>query len=342
MIKDDLTLIVLVHNNQQYLPRVLEHYRSFDCRILIADSSRQAYEKIEFSHTLYAHLPQPTLLQKMAAALHLADTEYVALVGVDDFMVASGLEACYDFLQSHPGFVSAQGNSILYRRQKEYRYMELLPMYPPEQLDFEIGDTDPFQRLQQIFHPYRTIFCAVHRTRVMREGYDAVDKNIRNLFLNEYLTAIVPMINGRHRERPVFYQVRESADDSGDKLTPNLDRIFADENLGKELDQYLQSLAPLLSKHNGKSPGEATAALRSILKDYADKLAAQRAQSNKEGIAKRVGKIIMNLPLGKNIVINRRLKQQRAAIAPMLRTEQDRQSLEVIKKLITRHAPDIA
>lgn len=342
MMKEGLTLIVLVHNNQQYLPRVIEHYSSFNCRLLIADSSRQAYDKIENSNIEYAHLTQPTLLQKMAAALHLVQTKYVAFVGVDDFMVASGLEACYDFLENHPAFLSAQGNSILYRRQKEYRYMELLPMYPPEQLDFEINSPDPYQRLGQIFHPYRTIFCAVHRTQVMREAYDAVDKNIRNLFLNEYLTAIAPMVNGGHRELPVFYQVRESADDSGDKLTPNLDSIFADESLKEELERYLRSLAPLLSTRTGKPEEDAVTALRSILKAYGDRLAAQRPQAQKEGMVKKIGKMVMGLPLGKDIVIKRRLKQQREAIAPMLRTEGDRQSLEAIKKLIIRHATDIA
>jgi len=340
--KDLLTIIVLTHNNHSYLPRVLEHYRTFDCSVLIADSSRQKYEG-DTNGLAYAHFALPTFMAKLEAALDLIRTKYVALVGVDDFLVEDGVRACADFLEAYEGFVSAQGNSILYRKQPDYsRYMELLPMYPPDQLSFEIAGDDPFARLRQVFHPYRTIFCAMHHTAVLYEAYKGIDSRIRNLFLNEYLTAIVPIASGRHKELPVFYQVRESADDSGDKVTPNLDTLFADDAYDNEVEIYINYLSNIISRHTGRSAEECAGELRKILEDYAAGLAARRAQDEKKSFTKKLGGLLSHLPLGRALVMSRRLKRQQQSIASVIRTDRDRQNLEHIKTLISRHAQHTA
>ena len=340
--KDLLTIIVLTHNNHGYLPRVLEHYRAFDCSVLIADSSRKRYEG-DTSGVVYAHFALPTFMAKLEAALALVRTKYVALVGVDDFLVEDGVRACAGFLEAHEDFVSAQGNSILYRKQSDYsRYMELLPMYPPGQLSFEIAGEDAFAQLRQVFHPYRTIFCAVHHTAVLYEAYKGIDDRIRNLFLNEYLTAIVPIASGRHKELPVFYQVRESAEDSGDKVTPNLDTLFATDVHDAELNIYINYVSNIISRHAGQ-PVEACAdELRKILKDYAAGLSAQRARDEKKSLTKKLGGLLSQLALGRALVMSRRLKQQQQAIASVIHTDRDRQNLEHIKTLISRHAPHTA
>src|SRR5205085_9471191 len=101
-----------------------------------------------------------------------------------------------------------------------------------------IEQNEPLQRLSSMFEEYRSVLYAVFRTTVLQQAYQGAGGNVKNLFLNEYVSAFIPILYGKCKELPILYQVREHALDSDDKITKDLDALLSEKQYENDLDIF--------------------------------------------------------------------------------------------------------
>lgn len=336
----DITILIPSHNRHRYLNRIISYYEQFNVKVLIADSSNQVYgPSMPNQNFTYYHLPHLSLPKKLAFALSKISTKYVAMCADDDFITKNGIEHCISFLNENTDYIAAQGNCVCYNKADTInKAVEFYPMYF-DQLNFEIYRNDFFDRIDLFFKQYRTIFCAVHYTKILQLTFSQTI-NISNLFLNEYLTAIIPLSMGMYKELNVFYQVRENAEDSGDKTTDNLDRIIENEKYKEEFNLYINYIAQIIIK-NYPQIGEDKIKNKLIetLKNFSATLNEKSIKivSFKKQIGNFVGKTIV----GKKLVkINRYLEREKM-LKLIIQSKKDKLSLKQIENTIKLFAASI-
>jgi glycosyltransferase domain-containing protein len=331
--KDIITLLIPTHNRHNYLERAIAYYGPMPIQIYIVDSSATPYD-IKQDNITYIHLPTHTLTGKISHALNLITTPYVVMSADDDFLLPEKVQTCIDFLDKHPSYQSAAGNSICYKRDTvSSTQVNFAPIYT-DRLSYEVTDKDPFARIKSFFNPYRGAFYAVHRTAVLRKAFEGAADVVKNLYMNEYLTGIYTIASGGFIELPILYHVRDYADDSGDKTTPNLDAIFHDTDLNKQYNGLIEQQAALVAEVAQTEVAFASFQLHGILDDVAMQM-QQGRYAPRASADKKYGKMIQKIPLFGNLLIklyrNYRAKQ---ALQPFIRTAEDQRNLDMLRKLI--------
>ena len=337
---ENVTILILTHERQDYLERALEYYTGYSLKIVVADSSSMPFKMIpNYSSVEYLHFQGKTHGQKLSEVLTLIGTRYTVMCADDDFTIPDAIETCIEFLEKNTTYAVAQGNSVSYKKETEYPGGPVLNVMYPGQYSFVINQDTPFDRIAGLFHNYRTIFCAVHHTQYLRLAYGGINDRFTNLFLNEYLSAIIPLIAGKHIELPVFFQVREYTHISGDKTTDNLDVIYTEGRYSTELNNYLEYTADIISHMITMDKETCKQALNDILSVFAEKLAAQKSMYVSVTFLKRAGKIISHVPfIGKKIILYHRSISRKKQVSGILRTKQDIVNLHVINRLILKYA----
>ncbi len=335
----DITLFIPTHNRPGYLARILKYYSGISIKILVADSSSTRFEGEGLSDQVtYIHLPGDSLPKKMAKTLKMVNTKFVVMCADDDFIIPEGIEACLDYLKSNKGFIAAHGNCISYHKHFPDSESIVFSVMYTSQLSYQISLEDPFERAGQLFNPYRTIFCAVHYTKNLQLAYQETIP-VNNLFLNEYLSGVIPIVTGKYIELPVFYQVREYAEDSGDKTTDNLDIITSDTRYREEYQLWLRYISRIVSGITGLSEEDSFNKIDQLFNNFSKSL--QKDKEQKPGISfkKKIGNIIGNIPLiGVKIISKNRELERKAALALLIKNEMDKKNLAAVEKIIKTYA----
>ncbi|HZG23832.1 MAG TPA: TIGR00180 family glycosyltransferase [Chitinophagaceae bacterium] len=333
-----ITLIIPSHNRHLYLDRILAYYRSTAIKILVADSTELPYTPKEtLENVTYLHIPGFTLTKKIPYVLSLVETPFVVMCADDDFTTPEAIRQCVGFLLENEDYTSALGNCICYRKNSvNSGHVKFAAMYT-DRLSYQFVAADPFQRLKNFFQVYRTIFYAVHRTKVINDAFKGADKVITNLFLNEYNSAILPVLKGKIAGLPFLMQVREFAENSDDKTTINLDAVFTDHEYSAAYQAFLDFEAPRMAEATGTDAETCRAKLDTILMDHAKYLLAQKNNEERD-IIKRIGSNIESIPVvGKKAIAIYRFLDRRRKLRRLVSTESDRLNLAKIRKFINQY-----
>jgi len=338
---DAISILIPTHNRHAYLSRLLEYYEGESFRLFVADSTSIPYELAAGQKAPnYFHLPGKSLTQKLTLVLARIDTPYVLLCADDDFVIPAAIHTCVRFLESQPSYSVAMGNVLCYLRDYigEDR-VEFAPAFLDRKgQDTVIEEEQPLARLSLFFRQYREIFYAVHRTENLKTGFAGMDGIITRLYLNEYLTVVVPLLTGKFVELPILYQVREYAPNTGDRHSPNLDAIFTDEGFKREYNSFLAVQSEAAASRCGLSQDEASGQLDLILEEYAGELTRKKRQHSMTVRNKKVGLLFQRIPIiGAFLIRQFRHWKIRRSLKPYVRSRQDRQELERIKYLILKH-----
>jgi hypothetical protein len=266
------------------------------------------------------------------------DTEFVVMCADDDFIIPDGISDCLHFLKQNRDFAAAQGNCIGYKKDTvASERISFSAMYT-EELSFQIVSTDPFERLRRLFNPYRTIFCAVHYTKNLGLAYNE-KMLISNLFLNEYVSGIIPIVSGKFAELPVFYQVREFAEDSADKTTDNFDMIVGNPKYKTEYEQYLEYIADLISSITGSAVGSALEHVKNILNEFAESLRSSKMLHGKISFKKKIGLFISQVPfIGKALILKSRDVEKKQKLSLVVKSARDKDNLNNVEVSIRKYA----
>src|SRR3989344_4065841 len=92
-----LTLVIPTYNRQRYVLRNMRYWSGSMVAVHVLDGSEQpilAEEMVGLAANVnYHYLPIP-ILERLQRAVDLVQTEYVALLGDDEFFVPNALQAC--------------------------------------------------------------------------------------------------------------------------------------------------------------------------------------------------------------------------------------------------------
>jgi glycosyltransferase domain-containing protein len=340
-VNTEISIIIPTHNRHGYLKRILDYYSLTDIAIFVADSTAQPFDfdlvNRKQNKVHYFHLPQKTLTGKISFMLEKISTPYVVMCADDDFIIPEALLKCVKFLKDNSSFSSAMGNTICYKKEyRTYGKIDFLAMYT-DRLSYRTHEEEPLKRLEHFFNSYRTIFCAVHRIEILKKAFGGAEQWIKNLFLNEYITAIYPLFKGHFIELPFLYQVREYTEYSDDKTTPNIDTVLHNKGFEKEFEDFLTFHALHISPEIHQSLENSKLILRPVLMQ----LVYHVHSLNKVGklsFEKKVGKFLFAVPIIGSTIINMfRKRKSMVAISKLVRTLEEKSHLSLIHDLINRY-----
>jgi len=112
---------------EQFLPSVIEHTSSDECRVVVADNG-STDDSILFLKTKYPGLPLIMLDKNYGfadgynKALQQIDSEYVVLLNSDVEPSQGWLDPLISFMESHPGVAAVQPKIRSYREKNRFEY----------------------------------------------------------------------------------------------------------------------------------------------------------------------------------------------------------------------------
>ena len=332
----DVTLVIPTHNRVNYLKRILDYYESAPLRIIVADSSKEKFPfEIANQNIRYYHCPSTSLPQKLSDVLQVVETTFVVMCADDDFTLPDAIKQCVDFLEQNKVFVVAQGNVLSYLKDKANIGKLGFSILYKDMLSFTIEDNDPMKRIERLLKNYKSIFYAVHYTENLQFAFDGVGQAIQNLYLNEYVT-VLPLIKGNYAELPLLFQVREYSQDSGDKVTINLDQMLHDKAYNGAIESFLDFMARKICFDINESSKVVRDKVLEYFQTFAQKISESKALSFK----KKVGNKVAKLPVvGKKMIqLNRKLEAlKKEDISLVLRTEEEKRELDHVSSIILKH-----
>ena len=328
---DKITLILILHNRHKNLDRLLAYYNDYDFPIIIADSSTEKHvlSKVK-NNWFHSYTPGLSFTQKIEIALYKVATPYVAMCADDDFILPESLHQCVLFLEQNKDYSIAQGWAIRYYKESiatgNIRYGLLYD------ISNSIEGESPLNRLVEMFSNYRSVLYAVFKTDVLQQSFKGGGKAVKNLFLNEYITAFIPIVFGKYKELPILYQVREFAEDSDDKTAIDLDTMLDKADFENELNDFKKFV---LNKLTSIIKDDTEKTFNDILHSFSTQLKINRNQ--KISLKKRVGKLVNLIPvLGKKIISRSREKEAARQLKSIIKTGDEKEEITKISKLLLK------
>lgn len=211
---ENFTLIVLTHNRHPYLERLLTYYswHNFPFKILVLDSSvsdvesEKLKELISAKQVSYKKFSSEVLFEnKIFKGLKFVETEYSALLGVDDYLVPNGIEDCVNFLDSNKDYDISHGLVITHTiRNNSFFWGHLYHRQKSVLLD------DPIKRLEFVLRDFHgSIYYSVYRTSLLKLIWREASGKGVNFCLLENLIVILGFMHSKVKILPCFYLARE-------------------------------------------------------------------------------------------------------------------------------------
>jgi len=168
MINEQVSVVVLSRNRQQYLRRQITYWKNYNIPLIIFDQSPVTLDMIGLNiptHIRYFHSNE-SFLQRMVAATEQIQTPYAIYLPDDEFHIVSCLLHCVEFLERHHDYASCAGRSLAFQVDTQVCGNTIY-----ENLrDFKITSENPFERVQMLAHPYKfQPIHAVSKTVIWRQ-----------------------------------------------------------------------------------------------------------------------------------------------------------------------------
>lgn len=246
---DKVTIIILTKNRHLFLQRIIDYYSNYDLQVLIADESKDAYNKKLPANTSYFNYSRLSYLSRADDILKKVKTPYSVLCADDDFIVPEGISKCVDFLDENPDYVSAQGNYIFFYHSKNKIF------YSPGYLStvgIDFNENNPKERIEKFNRTFIQFYYSVHRTENLKEIFSLLKNKIDTIDFAELALGMCTLISGKNKSIPVFYSARQILYGSAGRLN-SMNTYLANE----KYNSFLTEISTLLSKKSNISFEEA-------------------------------------------------------------------------------------
>ena len=202
---DKITIIIPTENRHFLLDRSINYYSQFkNIHLIICDSSFDKYI-FEKKNIIYLHNPNATFSAKLLFALELVTTKYVVFCADDDFLVEESIYKAQNFLNENTNYVSVQGQYIMF--SLDYKIVTFHPLY--NNLQYNIEDSLPCNRVVRSMRPYMHQFYSLFRTDVLLQCMKVANKSIY-ISNVELSVNLVGMLFGKHKTMPIFWMARDA------------------------------------------------------------------------------------------------------------------------------------
>lgn len=228
----DITIIIPTHNRENYLSRILDYYKNYDIKLLIADSSEKKFtsSKLNKPNITYSYTPNLDPTTKWFKILELVNTPYLVYCADDDYIFVDEIENSIDFLDLNKDYVCIQGKIITYTNftlsnKIEYNLSTTSRHTNFCNNNFEVTSDNQIDRLKECTYPYRHLSYSIHRYGNIYEIYELL-KDIKERILVELALVIMSSINGKTKELDKYFHLREYIyNSSGSTDTPIISLI---------------------------------------------------------------------------------------------------------------------
>jgi glycosyltransferase domain-containing protein len=236
---DAFSLIIPTFNRPEFLQRLLSYY--CDLRpayeIVVADSSSgasleanrktvaSAQQVLALTHNI--HPPETPPYAKLIGTIESLPSAIVAICADDDFLVPEAISRCVEFLEQHPDYSIAHGNSVFVRVTAEGEIHETLT-YPQRSIELD----DAAERLEDHLRNYTATYYSVHRRDQLIANMHDADKNTVDYRFGELLPSCLSVIQGKAKSLDVLYMIRQadfSPPKYGEKMKAWEDLITSEE-----------------------------------------------------------------------------------------------------------------
>jgi len=201
-----LTIIIPTYERHNLLLRAIEYYKSWNCQVIICDSSESKYKGTIPNNFQYFHSPKSTLGNKIYNALENVDTKYTCLSPDDDFLAKNALSLGINFLDNNKEYMSVQGNIIEFKNRRNKIQIKPVVYLVESNYGYHINSDDILRRIKDSIgrqHEY-----GLHRTFVTKKCMNIV-KEIKAITPVNVSFSLISSIYGKHLNLPVFWQARD-------------------------------------------------------------------------------------------------------------------------------------
>lgn len=264
----NITLIIPTFNRPRFIVRLLSYYALVGFRgwLFIGDSSDESGRAIaresviQLSNAInvrYFEYPAMNDSQAIHALLSEVTTPYVAFVADDDFLIPNGLQMSIDFLEAHPDYSIAHGQSFLFVLEQSGAYgnIQTLGRYPLRNLENNSGQ----ERLLRLMEHYMVTVFSVHRTKEYQHAWHNV-LQLTDRSFTELLPVCVSAIQGKAKQLDCLYLARQGHDQR--YLLPDTFDWITSPNWQKSYLVFRDTLAEEIAKQDGISLMDAQAMVK--------------------------------------------------------------------------------
>ena len=294
---NELTILLTLKDRAPFTFRWMSYINSinFPFKVLIADGGadetvpKVLSNKANFPNVTYEYVRYPydqtyaEYYSKVVDALSRIKTPFVALADNDDCFIGEGLKLAAEFLRVHPDYSACGGHvGVFWVTSSDkfvpYNYngaygnkVELKWRCRPPSL---IQETAAERTLNQFAHYFDASYYDVQRTEELKSRFDTLRAlNIKDIFLAEYLLAILTGVAGKVQRIGRLYLVRQwnSPDSSGgthqEKYGDALGRMFA-ESWSDDFTKFVNVVAAALVEKDGISIEDARDHVKKCYKTF--------------------------------------------------------------------------
>jgi len=169
-----LTIVIPTYGRPVYVRRQVEFWKDLPVQVVIADGGTDKSElgqvtgKASFTY-LNSH---ESFYSRMLDVVSHINTEYVAVLGDDDFFSPDGLRRCIKRLDRDTSIVGCVGRSVRFFYQAGRILAE---QRDPESSEFPTDVVTGLQRLHSMYHPGKigALFYGVYRSEPWKEVVSA-------------------------------------------------------------------------------------------------------------------------------------------------------------------------
>jgi glycosyltransferase domain-containing protein len=115
-INTKITIVIPSYNRHQYILRSILYWCKLNVNIIIMDGSSKAIENPlvhKYNNIKYIH-SNASYSERLLNSINHVNTEYVSLLGDDEFFVPSGINDCINTIQDDK-FICAMGRVVLFK-----------------------------------------------------------------------------------------------------------------------------------------------------------------------------------------------------------------------------------
>jgi glycosyltransferase domain-containing protein len=205
----ELTIILPTHNRNELCKaqvRFLQR-RGIRHRVIVADSSDDPDEelrKICTDAVEYRRFkPSTPPATKYALAAQLVTTSYLAMITDDDISLPHAIDACLDYLRSHPDYAVAQGYVLDFSISETLVDIRSVRWFTPS-----IAESTPVRRLYELMRRYQPSFWTVFRTDSFVRAITAAEAAKGAFFFQELTFTATIALLGNSARLPIVQTLR--------------------------------------------------------------------------------------------------------------------------------------
>jgi glycosyltransferase domain-containing protein len=251
-----LSLVVPTYRRQDCAIRTMEFWSGHPVVVYVLDGSDRPIDSetiLRIGPNIHYHHLRLSVAERLGWVAGLIDTEYVALLGDDEFFLPSALAACVEELDRAPELVSCMGRCLGFSVERQL--VLGWPAYT-EMAGYDILQDDPIERMVHHMNPYTcsTIYSVV-RTPAWSAAMAILPKTqIHVLALEEIEFELAIAYQGKCRVLPVLQWMRNYQESSiGDsqvnaKVSTTFVHWWRDGSRQTERSQVLDVMTEALAK----------------------------------------------------------------------------------------------